>query len=166
MESPLAGLHFTEDLVADLQSCGVGVVFITLHSVGSWLPFLEDEVESHEMHAEWFSVPEETATEINLALSRGSRVVACGSTSLRAIESAAGDNGHVTAQSGRTKLYASPGYRFKTISGYFTNFHQQRSSLMVLDSAFAGRDLVLRAYEYAADHQYGFYEFGDAVFYK
>jgi S-adenosylmethionine:tRNA ribosyltransferase-isomerase len=165
VESPLAGLHFTEDLVLALEKRGIEVAFVTLHSVGSWLPFLEEKAEDHEMWAEAFCVSTETAAIVNQVKARGDRVIACGSTSLRALESAVGFDGHVNATSGRTKLYVHPGYKFQVVDGFFTNFHQQMTSLIVLDCTFAGQALVKRAYRRAAESRYEFFEFGDAVLY-
>lgn len=163
VESPLAGLHFTPALVGEIEAAGATVCFITLHSVGSWLPFLEEHVDEHEMWPEYFCVPEETAEEVNLARSAGRRVFACGSTSLRTLESACVPEGDVKAQSGRTNLYIAPGYEFQVVSAYFTNFHQYQTSLIVLDAAFAGEALVMEAYREAAKRGYSFFEFGDAV---
>jgi S-adenosylmethionine:tRNA ribosyltransferase-isomerase len=165
VESPLAGLHFTPELVGELKAAGVEVAFVTLHSVGSWLPFLEGEVGEHEMWAELFRVPEETAAAIAGARERGSRVFACGSTSLRALESAADEDGKVVAMTGRTSLYITPGYRFRAVDAYFTNFHQYQNSLIVLDAAFGGMELVMKTYREASKLGYSFYEFGDAVLY-
>jgi S-adenosylmethionine:tRNA ribosyltransferase-isomerase len=165
VESPLAGLHFTPKLVGDLEAAGIEVCFITLHSVGSWLPFLEDRVDDHEMWAEYFEVPDATAAAIDRARKSGRRVVACGSTSLRALETAAVGGGRVRAQAGRTGLYVTPGYKFKAVDAYFTNFHQYQTSLIVLDAAFAGKELVMETYNEASKLHYSFYEFGDAVLY-
>jgi S-adenosylmethionine:tRNA ribosyltransferase-isomerase len=165
VESPLAGLHFTPELIDSLQTVGVEVCFVTLHSVGSWLPFLEPHVEEHEMWSEHFRVPEATALTVNKARSSGHRVIACGSTSLRALESAANGNGELEATTGRTNLYITPGYSFKVVDAYFTNFHQYQNSLMVLDAAFCGTDLVRQIYRKASHLHFSFYEFGDAVFY-
>jgi len=165
VESPLAGLHFTPELVGNLSEKGVEVCFVTLHSVGSWLPFLEDRVEEHDMWPESFSVPEATAAAIRRARRVRRRVFACGSTSLRALESAASPGRGVTAMSGRTSLYISPGYEFQVVNAYFTNFHQYQTSLIVLDAAFAGAELVMKAYREASKLHYSFYEFGDAVLY-
>jgi S-adenosylmethionine:tRNA ribosyltransferase-isomerase len=165
VESPLAGLHFTPELVARIKAAGINVCFVTLHSVGSWLPFLEENVEDHEMWAEKFCVPKETAVAVSEARSNGKRVFACGSTSLRAIESAARDDGRVEPMEGKTSLYITPNYRFKATEGYFTNFHQYQTSLIVLDAAFGGTDLVKKAYRDASKRRYSFYEFGDAVLY-
>ena len=165
VESPLAGLHFTPSVVEELRNAGVSVEFVTLHSVGSWLPFLEEDVGDHEMWAEAFVVPSATADEVNRARSDGRRVIACGSTSLRALESAVDGSGALRPTSGRTSLYITPGYEFRCVSGYFTNFHQYQTSLMVLDAAFAGTGLVKRAYRHASERRFAFYEFGDAVLY-
>lgn len=165
VESPLAGLHFTRELVAGLERAGVEVCFVTLHSVGSWLPFLEERIEAHEMWPEVFRVPEQTAEAVARARENGGKVVACGSTSLRALESAASGNGGITACEGRTNLYIQAGYEFRVVDGFFTNFHQYQTSLMVLDVAFGGEKLVMNAYREAARLLYSFYEFGDAVLY-
>ena len=165
VESPLAGLHFTPDLIACLQQNGIKVCFVTLHSVGSWLPFMEADSRDHTMWAESFKVTPETATMINKARSTGGRILACGSTSLRALEAAAETNGAVHAQEGKTRVYCEPGYKFKVVDAFFTNFHQQQTSLIVLDCAFAGQELVMKAYREASKLGYGFYEFGDAVLY-
>lgn len=165
VESPLAGLHFTPELVSSIKAAGIEVCFVTLHSVGSWLPFLEENVEDHEMWPEKFRVSEETAEAVTRARKNGKRVFACGSTSLRALESAARDDGKVEATEGSTKLYITPSYRFKVVDGFFTNFHQYQTSLIVLDAAFAGADVVKKAYRDASKRKYSFYEFGDAVLY-
>ncbi|MBI2625661.1 S-adenosylmethionine:tRNA ribosyltransferase-isomerase [Candidatus Parcubacteria bacterium] len=165
VESPLAGLHFTPELVRSLEDADIEVCFITLHSVGSWLPFLEDHVDEHRMWAEYFLVPEPTAAAINRAREAGRRIVACGSTSLRALESAATEGRTVAPVSGRTNLYITPGYEFRVVDAYFTNFHQYQTSLIVLDVAFGGKKLVMDTYQEASKLQYSFYEFGDAVLY-
>lgn len=165
VESPLAGLHFTPALVDALQARGIEVAFVTLHSVGSWLPFLEESAADHLMWAESFAIPPATADAIRRVRAAGGRVIACGSTSLRALESAAGPGRTVVPSSGRTDLYIQPGYDFRVIDGYFTNFHQYQTSLMVLDCAVAGQALARRAYAEAAALGFCFYEFGDAVLY-
>lgn len=165
VESPLAGLHFTPELISALQENNVEVCFVTLHSVGSWLPFMEADSSDHTMWAEFFKVTPEAAAAINSARARGGRIIACGSTSLRAVEAAAEADGTVVPQEGKTQLYCEPGYQFKAIDAFFTNFHQQQTSLIVLDCAFAGQALVKGAYREATELKYGFYEFGDAVLY-
>ena len=163
VESPLAGLHLTPELVSAVEAKGARICFVTLHSVGSWLPFLEDQVADHEMWPEQYTVPEQTAEIVNGSRAAGGRIFACGSTSLRALESAASEDGVLHPQRGRTRLYISPQYRFRVVDAYFTNFHQQRTSMLVLDAAFAGTDLVMRAYREAVARNYSFFEFGDAV---
>ncbi len=165
VESPLAGLHFTRELVTALSNRGVHVCFITLHSVGSWLPFLEESAEDHKMWPEIYEVGEETVRIVSAAKNNGHRVIACGSTSLRALEAAATKSGTLRQVRGRTKLYIQPGYQFKVVDGYFTNFHQQQTSLMILDCAIGGQQNVMRAYREASRRGYEFYEFGDAVLY-
>jgi S-adenosylmethionine:tRNA ribosyltransferase-isomerase len=165
VESPLAGLHFTPELVRALEAAGIEVCFVTLHSVGSWLPFLEERADEHEMWEEFFRVPDATATAISRARRRGGKVCACGSTSLRALESAANGKREVMATSGRTGLYITPGYEFRAVDAYFTNFHQYQTSLIVLDVAFGGKELVMDSYKEASQRHYSFYEFGDAVLY-
>jgi S-adenosylmethionine:tRNA ribosyltransferase-isomerase len=165
VESPLAGLHFTPQLVSALEAAGVEVCFITLHSVGSWLPFLENSVQDHVMWSEFFRVPQATAAAIERTRKNGGKVIACGSTSLRALESAATSERQVAATSGRTNLYVVPGYKFRVVDAYFTNFHQYQTSLMVLDAAFCGPDLVKKTYREASALHYSFYEFGDALLY-
>ena len=165
VESPLAGLHFTPELVRELESAGIEVCFITLHSVGSWLPFLEKRVVEHKMWPEYFSIPDATAAAIRRARARGGKVFACGSTSLRALEAGATQGREVAAMSGRTDLYITPGYEFRVVDAYFTNFHQYQTSLIVLDAAFGGGEIVMNAYREASKLHYSFYEFGDAVLY-
>lgn len=164
IESPLAGLHFTPRLLADLSAAGIAQAYITLHSVGSWLPFLEEDIEDHAVNKEWFHMPEAAADLINAAKERGNKVIACGSTAMRTVESAA-TNGRVRAMQQRSDLYIRPGHAFQVVDHYFTNFHPYRTSLMVLDAAFCGKDLLLESYEAAKREGYLFFEFGDAVLY-
>ncbi|MGY2126383.1 S-adenosylmethionine:tRNA ribosyltransferase-isomerase [Nocardia gipuzkoensis] len=163
VESPLAGLHFTPDLVEKIRQKGIEVCFVTLHSVGSWLPFLEEDVQDHQMWPETYIIPAETALAVNAAIEHGRKIFACGSTSLRALEAGAATAGVITAGRGETRLYITPGYEFKIVSAYFTNFHQYRTSLIVLDAAFAGADTIKSAYLQAVAQKYSFFEFGDAV---
>lgn len=165
VESPLAGLHFTPELLDTLRRKGVKIGFVTLHSSGSWLPFLEDNIDDHKVFEEEYELNEETASLINEAKLQGKKVVACGSTAMRTIETTADEKGTVHAQKGISKLYIKPGYRFRVVDHYFTNFHQYRTSLMVLDAAFCGQDLLMKTIEVAKKRGYLFYEFGDAVFY-
>lgn len=165
LESPMAGLHFTERLVAQLEARGVHVCRITLHVVGSWLPFLGDDLDIHHAQAERYCIPEATAERIAAAKAAGRRVVAVGSTSVRTLETAALDDGVVHAGRGVSTLFLKPGARFRVIDGYFTNFHPARSSLMVLDAAFCPLDVLMPAYREAQQRGYMFQEFGDAVLY-
>lgn len=164
IESPLAGLHFTPQLLADLSAAGVGIAYVTLHSVGSWLPFLEDDIEEHVVNKEWFDMPAASADMINAAKQRKNKVIACGSTAMRAVESAVKD-GLVRSMQEHSDLYIRPGHTFQVVDHYFTNFHPYRTSLMVLDAAFCGKDLLLESYAVAKREHYLFFEFGDAILY-
>jgi S-adenosylmethionine:tRNA ribosyltransferase-isomerase len=161
--APTAGLHFTETLLEDLRHSGVGVEFVTLHvGPGTFTPVTAETVEEHRMHAEWGEVTGTTASAINRAAAAGGRVVAVGTTSTRLLESAW--DGQVLAPfSGETDRFIYPGYAFKAIDGLITNFHLPRSTLLMLVSAFAGRENVLRAYQEAISARYRFYSFGDAM---
>lgn len=165
IESPLAGLHFTPELLQTLTDKGVGIGYVTLHSVGSWLPFLEENIDDHVVFEEQYELPEDTAELINTAKCNNKCVIACGSTAIRTIESAAVGKGVVKAQTAKTSLFIKPGYKFKIADKYFTNFHQYRTSLMVLDAAFCGYELLMESIEVAKKRGYLFYEYGDAVFY-
>lgn len=164
VESPLAGLHFTPELLKNLEEKGVRIGYVTLHSSGSWLPFVAEDIDNHDIQEEEYEMPTETAIMINEAKLNGNKVIACGSTAMRTIETTS-ENGKVKAQKGYSKLYIKPGYKFKIVDGYFTNFHQYRTSLMVLDAAFCGKDLLMKSYEKAKKKNYFFYEYGDAIFY-
>ena len=162
--APTAGLHFTEQVFADLEARGVRRTFVTLHvGLGTFKPVQVEYVEEHEIHEEYFSVSEETAALINATRARGGRIVAVGTTSTRTLESAADADGIVHAQTGPTRLYIIPGYRFKVVDVQLTNFHMPRSTLLLLISAFAGREHVLRAYQEAVQERYRFLSFGDAM---
>jgi S-adenosylmethionine:tRNA ribosyltransferase-isomerase len=165
VESPMAGLHLTPALIQRLRANGTVVASLTLHVSGSWLPLYADNSIVHHSYPEDYVIPQETAMAIQKARSQGKRVIACGSTVVKAIESAVDDGGRLTKLSGSSTLFLSPGYSFKVVNGYFTNFHPAASSLMLLDSAFVGKDVLLKAYEHASANNYLFYEFGDAVYY-
>lgn len=165
IESPMAGLHLTPELLSTLQAQGVHIAYVTLHCAGSWLPFLEDEIANHETYAEDFAVSESTACIINEARRNGGRVFACGSTVVKALESASAEEGAIVAQTGSTNLYITPGFNFRVVDCYLTNFHPSGSSLMVLDASFCGKDLLLEAYNTARSGGFLFYEFGDAILY-
>lgn len=162
--APTAGLHFTPSLLADLKRHGVAVVSITLHvGLGTFRPVQVDEVEEHVMHAESYQVSPEAAEMINARRNSGGRVVAVGTTVARTLESVADLNGRITAGSGWTDIFIYPGYRFRAVDALITNFHLPRSTLLMLVSAFAGRERVLAAYQEAIRLRYRFYSFGDAM---
>lgn len=161
--APTAGLHFTPELLAELEARGVRIARVTLHvGLGTFLPVKVDDMRQHEMHAEWFQVSAETRRAVQETKARGGRVIAVGTTSCRTLESVASsdDDGDL---SGWTSLFITPGYRWKTVDALITNFHLPRSTLLLLVSAFAGRDLMLDAYREAIRQRYRFYSFGDAM---
>ena len=163
--APTAGLHFTSELLDTIRSRGVSVVFVTLHvGLGTFRPVKEDEIEDHEMHAEYCMIPEETARAVNAAKGNGHRVIAVGTTSCRTLESFAGEDGKLQPCSGWTDIFIYPGYRFKCIDALVTNFHLPESTLIMLVSALAGRENVLQAYQTAVQERYRFFSFGDAMF--
>lgn len=163
--APTAGLHFTPELLDEVRALGVQTGFVTLHvGLGTFRPVKVDDVEQHTMHTEWYNVPEETADLINRTHQAGGRVICVGTTSCRTVESAADENGIVHAGSDDTSIFIYPGYHFKTMDGLITNFHLPESTLIMLVSAFAGREHVLKAYEEAVRERYRFFSFGDAMF--
>jgi S-adenosylmethionine:tRNA ribosyltransferase-isomerase len=162
--APTAGLHFTPELLARLEGRGVPVHYLTLHvGPGTFRPLRGERVEEHRMDAEAVDVPEVTARAVEQAKREGRRVVAVGTTTTRALEWAAGDDGRVRAGTGEADLFIRPGHRFRIVDALVTNFHLPRSSLLVLVSGFAGRDVVLRAYRHAVAARYRFYSYGDAM---
>ncbi len=165
--APTAGLHFTPQLLEALQAQGVGLARVTLHvGLDTFAPVNEDDPGTHEIHSEWCELTEETAAQINAARAAGGRIVAVGTTSVRTLESAAqtaAAGRAVAAFSGQTRLYILPGYEFRAVDAMITNFHLPRSTLLMLVSAFAGRERVLAAYQTAIEEQYRFYSFGDAM---
>lgn len=163
--APTAGLHFTEELLKEVQSIGVKVCYVTLHvGLGTFRPVKEDDPLEHEMHSEYCVISAETAEIINETKKNGGRVICVGTTSCRTIESWADENGTVKESSGWTNIYIYPGYRFKVLDALITNFHLPESTLIMLVSALAGREHVLRAYEEAVKEKYRFFSFGDAMF--
>ena len=161
--APTAGLHFTDALMARLADRGIGLAKVTLHvGAGTFLPVTAEEVSQHKMHSEWGEVTKETAAQLNAARAKGGRIVAVGTTSLRLIESATGEDGTIAPFSGDTALFITPGYRFRAIDVLLTNFHLPRSTLFMLVSAFCGLDTMKRAYAYAIAAGYRFYSYGDA----
>ena len=162
--APTAGLHFTEELLESLEAKGIRLAYVTLHvGLGTFRPVKEENVLDHHMHSEYFQVPEETAALINRTRAEGGRILCVGTTSCRTVESAAGEDGQVRACSGNTDIFIYPGYRFRVLDGLITNFHLPESTLIMLVSALAGRENVLRAYEEAVRERYRFFSFGDAM---
>ena len=164
--APTAGLHFTENVFDSLKSKGVDTAFVTLHvGLGTFRPVKEDNILDHKMHIEHYSIPEETAQKIKECKARGGRVIAVGTTSCRTLESAASlnDNNEITACSKDTGIFIYPGYKFKIIDGLVTNFHLPESTLIMLVSAFLGRENTLEAYKTAIDERYRFFSFGDSM---
>lgn len=162
--APTAGLHFTPALLRQVADHGVQVAYLTLHvGLGTFRPVQVERIEEHTMHAEYYAVPEATAAAVNKARRDGRRVVAVGTTVARTLEAAAGDDGAVRAGEGRTDLFIYPGYRWKVVDGLVTNFHLPRSTLLMLVSAFLGRERTLAAYEEAVRQRYRFFSFGDAM---
>ena len=163
--APTAGLHFTPELLSQIEQRGVRLCYVTLHvGLGTFRPVKEENIEDHPMHAEFCIVPEETAAIVNETHAKGGRVVAVGTTSCRTLESFTDDNGILKAGSGWTDIFIYPGYRFKAIDALITNFHLPESTLIMLVSALAGRENVLHAYEEAVRERYRFFSFGDAMF--
>lgn len=163
--APTAGLHFTEELLRQIRDMGVGIGYVTLHvGLGTFRPVKEDELESHEMHKEYCVIPQETAELINRTRAGGGRVICVGTTSCRTLESWAAEDGTMRASAGWTGIYIYPGYRFKVMDALITNFHLPESTLIMLVSAFAGRESILAAYNEAVRERYRFFSFGDAMF--
>jgi S-adenosylmethionine:tRNA ribosyltransferase-isomerase len=163
--APTAGLHFTAELLERIQQKGVKVGYVTLHvGVGTFRPVKADNIEDHVMHFEHYELPEETAQMINETKDAGGRVVAVGTTSCRTLETIAHEQNGIKAADGWTGIFIYPGYQFKAIDALITNFHLPESTLVMLVSAFAGRDNVLAAYNEAIREKYRFYSFGDAMF--
>ena len=163
--APTAGLHFTPELLEKIAAKGVGIGYVTLHvGLGTFRPVKEEEVTDHAMHSEYCILPQETADLINRTKANGGRCVCVGTTSCRTLESWAGEDGHMEAKAGWTNIFIYPGYRFKVMDALVTNFHLPESTLVMLVSAFAGREHVLNAYQEAVKERYRFFSFGDAMF--
>ena len=165
--APTAGLHFTPELLKRIEEKGVSIANVTLHvGIGTFRPVKEETVEAHEMHSEHFYIKQEDAEKINRAKKSGNRVIAVGTTSCRVIESIAYEYCLVKVTEGDTKIFIYPGYKFKCLDSLITNFHLPQSTLLMLVSASAGREFILRAYEEAVKEKYRFFSFGDAMFIK
>ena len=162
--APTAGLHFTKELLSKIEEKGIKIASITLHvGLGTFRPVKVDDVDNHHMHTEWYEVNAEAAEIINETKRNGGRVICVGTTSCRTIESVADDNGYMKAKTGETDIFIYPGYKFKVMDGLITNFHLPESTLVMLVSAFAGKENVLSAYETAVKERYRFFSFGDAM---
>ena len=163
--APTAGLHFTKELLSEIEQSGVNIAYVTLHvGLGTFRPVKEEKILDHHMHSEFYQISEEAARIINETKASGHRVIAVGTTSTRTLEAAAGEDGHLEASCGDTEIFIYPGYRFKVIDGLITNFHLPQSTLLMLVSALAGRDHILEAYREAVKERYRFFSFGDAMF--
>jgi S-adenosylmethionine:tRNA ribosyltransferase-isomerase len=165
--APTAGLHFTEDLLEKIQEKGVEIANVTLHvGIGTFRPVKVEKVEEHDMHSEHFYIKKEDAEKINKAKREGHRVIAVGTTSCRVLESIADENGFVQETEGDTSIFIYPGYQFKCLDCLITNFHLPESTLIMLVSALAGKDFIMKAYKEAVKEKYRFFSFGDAMFIK
>ena len=163
--APTAGLHFTKELLGTIAGKGVKICYVTLHvGLGTFRPVKEEEIEDPPMHAEFCMVPDETARIVSETKKNGGRVISVGTTSCRTLESFAREDGSLPVSSGWTNIFIYPGYRFKCVDALITNFHLPESTLIMLVSALAGRENVLRAYETAVSERYRFFSFGDAMF--
>ena len=162
--APTAGLHFTPELLKQVEEKGVQLAYVTLHvGLGTFRPVKEEELETHDMHSEYCEIPPEAAESINRTKERGGRVICVGTTSCRTLESFAEEDGWIVPQSGWTNIFIYPGYRFKCLDALITNFHLPESTLIMLVSALAGREHTLAAYREAVKERYRFFSFGDAM---
>lgn len=162
--APTAGLHFTEQILDELKAKGVELLNLTLHvGLGTFLPVRVDDIRQHKMHSETYFVPEETAAAVNKAHAEGRRVVALGTTSARTLETATTEKGELISGRGESEIFIYPGYRFKAVDALVTNFHLPKSTLMMLVSAFAGREFILAAYRQAVEERFRFFSYGDCM---
>ncbi|EGO2623157.1 tRNA preQ1(34) S-adenosylmethionine ribosyltransferase-isomerase QueA [Enterococcus faecalis] len=166
--APTAGLHFTKELLEEIKAKGVHLVYLTLHvGLGTFRPVSVDNIEEHHMHSEFYRLTEEAAKQLNEVRQAGGRIVAVGTTSIRTLETIGTKfNSEIQADSGWTDIFITPGYQFKVVEAFSTNFHLPKSTLVMLVSAFAGKDLTLAAYQHAIEEKYRFFSFGDAMFIK
>jgi len=163
--APTAGLHFTKELLKQIEEKGIIIANVTLHvGLGTFRPVKVDNIQEHHMHSEFYHIEEEEAEKINQTKKNGGRLICVGTTSCRTVESAADENGMVKPGSGNTEIFIYPGYKFKVLDGLITNFHLPESTLIMLVSALAGREHVLHAYDIAVQERYRFFSFGDAMF--
>lgn len=162
--APTAGLHFTKELLQKIEDKGVKVVYVTLHvGLATFRPVKVDKIEDHNMHSEFYIIDERTAEVINDTKDKGNKVVVVGTTTCRTLESVADESGRVKPSSGWTNIFIYPGYKFKVVDNLITNFHLPQSTLIMLVSALAGKDAILKAYKTAVDEKYRFFSFGDAM---
>lgn len=165
--APTAGLHFTKEFIQRLKNKGINIVYVTLHvGLGTFRPVSVEDVTKHDMHSEYYEMSDEVATILNKTRDNGNRIIAVGTTSTRTLETIADETGHFKSQSGNTKIFIYPGYKFKGIDALLTNFHLPKSTLIMLISALAGKENVLKAYKHAVDEKYRFFSFGDCMFIK
>lgn len=166
--APTAGLHFTKELLAQIEAKGVKLVYLTLHvGLGTFRPVSVDNLDDHEMHSEFYTLSEEAAATLREVKANGHRVIAVGTTSIRTLETIGNKfQGDIQADSGWTNIFIKPGYQWQIVDAFSTNFHLPKSTLVMLVSAFAGRELTLKAYEHAIAERYRFFSFGDAMFIK
>jgi S-adenosylmethionine:tRNA ribosyltransferase-isomerase len=163
--APTAGLHFTQELLEYLKKQGIQTVYVTLHvGPGTFKPVTAENIKDHHMDAEWFDIPEKSAMQINAAKAKGRRIVAVGTTAVRTLETSAVQQGIVQAGNGDTRLFITPGFEFKVVDAILTNFHFPRTTLIMLVSAFAGRNRIRAAYQEAIKERYRFYSYGDLMF--
>lgn len=166
--APTAGLHFTQELLEKIQQKGVELVYLTLHvGLGTFRPVSVENIEDHDMHSEFYRLTDDAADRLNQVKAQGGKIVAVGTTSIRTLETIGTKfNGEIKADSGWTDIFITPGYQFKVVDAFSTNFHLPKSTLVMMVSAFAGRDNILNAYQHAVDERYRFFSFGDAMFIK
>ena len=163
--APTAGLHFTNDLIKKIEEKGIVIANVTLHvGIGTFRPVKEETVEKHQMHKEHYYIKQEDVDKINNAKENGKRVIAVGTTSCRVLETVANEEGKLIATEGDTQIFIYPGYKFKILDGLITNFHLPQSTLLMLVSALAGKDYIMKAYNEAVKEKYRFFSFGDAMF--
>ena len=163
--APTAGFHFTKRVLNELRERGIETAFVTLHvGLGTFQPVKKEEINNHKMHSEWFELDEKTAKIINEGKKRGKKIIAVGTTSVRVLESCAKINGEVIPQNGETDIFITPGYKWKCVNQLITNFHVPKSTLLMLVSSFASRELILKAYKEAKNLDYRFFSFGDAMY--
>ena len=164
--APTAGLHFTEDLLQKIEAKGVHLVYLTLHvGLGTFRPVSVDNLDEHEMHSEYYQFSQEAADTLTQVKAKGGRVIAVGTTSIRTLETIGNKfDGQLKADAGWTNIFIKPGYEFKVVDAFSTNFHLPKSTLVMLVAAFAGREFVLEAYRHAVEERYRFFSFGDAMF--